>query len=75
MKFIEKPSDVVTLGQELDLKVIGVSSKDKKVELSLKGYAVDQEKTEVSDFINTQEKDTFTLGDILKMQKEKKGNK
>jgi len=74
-KFIETPSDVVSLGQELDVKVIGVSPKDKKVELSLKGFTVDQEKAEVSTFINTQEKDTFTLGDILKMQKEKKGNK
>lgn len=74
-KFVNKPADVVAVGQVLDLKVLGVSSKDKKIELSLKGFATDQEKQEVSYFINTQERDTTTIGDLIKLSMEKKGEK
>jgi small subunit ribosomal protein S1 len=63
-KYINKPDEVVTVGQELDLKVIKVNPKDKKIELSLKGYAVDKEKQEIHQFISSQEKDVMTLGDI-----------
>lgn len=62
--FVNKPEEVISVDQELDLKVIKVNAKDKKIELSLKGHASDVKKTEISTFINNQERDTTTLGDI-----------
>jgi len=67
-KYVNKPEDIVSVGQVLDLKIIKVIPKQKKVELSLKQFIEDQEKSEVSHFINSQEKDTVTLGDLLKIK-------
>jgi len=70
-KYVEKPQDIVSVGQVLDLKILKVNSKDKKMELSLKGYIEDQEKAEVSSFISSQERDRTTLGDIIKESRKK----
>ena len=39
---IEKPGDIVSVGEELDLKVIDVSSKDRQIGLSLKAMNTDE---------------------------------
>jgi len=70
--YVNKPSEVVALEQVLTLKVLDVNLKQKKIELSLKKYAKDQEKGEVSSFIKSQEKDTLTLGDLMAHLKIKK---
>ncbi|PIZ17179.1 30S ribosomal protein S1 [Candidatus Desantisbacteria bacterium CG_4_10_14_0_8_um_filter_39_17] len=67
--YVSKPEEVISPGQVLDLKVIKVNPKQKKIELSLKQFIEDQEKHEISHFINSQEKDTVTLGDLLKREK------
>lgn len=41
---IEKPDDVVSLGQELDLKVINLSPEDRRIGLSLKAALSEQER-------------------------------
>lgn len=63
--YVSKPDEITSVGQTLNLKVIKVNSKQKKIELSLKQYIEDQEKNEISDFINNQEKDRITLGDLI----------
>ena len=41
---IEKPEEIVSVGQELDLKVINLSSKDRRIGLSLKALIAEQER-------------------------------
>jgi len=41
---IEKPEEVVSVGDELDLKVINLSPKDRRIGLSLKALLVEQER-------------------------------
>ena len=41
---IEKPDDVVSLGQELDLKVINLSPQDRRIGLSLRAALAEQER-------------------------------
>lgn len=69
--FVNKPEEVISPGQTLSLKVIKVNPKQKKIELSLKQFIEDQEKSEISHFINSQEKDTVTLGDLMSHFKKK----
>ena len=41
---IEKPEEIVSVGQELDLKVINLSPKDRRIGLSLKAIIAEQER-------------------------------
>ncbi|MCX7804107.1 MAG: 30S ribosomal protein S1, partial [Planctomycetota bacterium] len=41
---IEKPEEVVKLNQEIDVKIINVDPKDRKIGLSIKAYLKDKEK-------------------------------
>ncbi len=41
---IEKPEEIVSVGQELDLKVINLSPKDRRIGLSLKAAIAEQER-------------------------------
>ena len=46
---IEKPEEVVSVGDELDLKVINLSPKDRRIGLSLKALLVEQERAVVTE--------------------------
>ena len=46
---IEKPEEVVSVGDELDLKVINLFPKDRRIGLSLKALIAEQERTAVPD--------------------------
>ena len=52
---IEKPEEVVSVGDELDLKVINLSPKDRRIGLSLKALLVEQERA-----VTTEEQPTRT---------------
>ena len=52
---IEKPEEVVSVGDELDLKVINLSPKDRRIGLSLKALLVEQERA-----VATEEQPTRT---------------
>lgn len=43
---IDKPSDVLSVGQEIEAKVVDFKKDDKKISLSMKALANDEEKTE-----------------------------
>ena len=46
---IEKPEEIVSVGDELDLKVINLSPKDRRIGLSLKALLAEQERAAVPD--------------------------
>ena len=43
---VEKPSDVLSVGQEIEAKVVDFKKDDKKISLSMKALANEEEKTE-----------------------------
>ena len=43
---IDKPSDVLSVGQEIEAKVVDFKKDDKKISLSMKALANEEEKTE-----------------------------
>jgi len=46
---IDKPSDVLSVGQEIEAKVVDFKKDDKKISLSMKALANEEEKTEEED--------------------------
>ena len=67
---IAKPSDVLNIGDEVEVQVVEINNETKQIGLSRKvllpDYVAEEEKAEevVSDESYTEES-TFTLGDIL----------
>lgn len=52
---VEKPEDVVTVGEEISIKIISLDLEEKKVGLSLKQVAEDAENQEVQEYLEDQE--------------------
>ena len=46
---IDKPSDVLKAGQEIEAKVVDLNVEEKKISLSIKALLADQEETETTD--------------------------
>lgn len=51
---VEKPEDVVSIGQEIDVKVLSVEPADKRISLSIKQAADDAENQEVDSYLENQ---------------------
>ncbi len=55
-KNLSKPEDAVSLGEEIEAKIIRIDSEDKKIGLSIRELHEDMEKKEVTDYLEGQEK-------------------
>lgn len=55
-KNVDKPEDAVSLGEEVEAKIIRIDSEDKKIGLSMRELHEDREKKEVTDYLEGQEK-------------------
>jgi len=53
---LSKPEDAVSLGEEIEAKIIRIDSEDKKIGLSIRELHEDMEKKEVTDYLEGQEK-------------------
>ncbi len=63
---VAKPSDVLEIGQEIDVKVIDINGDDKKISLSLKQAVSNNEETEEPEKEqNINEELDTTIGDII----------
>lgn len=51
---VEKPEDVVSIGQELDVKVLAVEPAEKRISLSIKQVTSDAENQEVTEYLENQ---------------------
>lgn len=76
---IEKPEDVVSIGDVFDLKVIHLDATERRIGLSLKGARAEQERTTVTQYQEQQETEdpeepTTTLGALLREELDKSGS-
>jgi len=51
---VEKPDDVVSIGQEIDVKILSVEPTDKRISLSIKQVAADAEDQEAQAYLENQ---------------------
>jgi ribosomal protein S1 len=73
---IEKPEEVVSIGNQLDLKVIHLDATERRIGLSLKAARAEQERAVVTQYQQQQETEeperpTTTLGALLKEELDK----
>ncbi|HWP96611.1 MAG TPA: bifunctional 4-hydroxy-3-methylbut-2-enyl diphosphate reductase/30S ribosomal protein S1 [Syntrophomonadaceae bacterium] len=52
---VEKPEDVVTVGEKVTTKILNINHEEKKISLSIREAQAEQEKQEVDEFLDTQE--------------------
>lgn len=76
---IEKPEDVVSIGDVLDLKVIHLDATERRIGLSLKAARTEQEQATVTQYQKQQETEepeepTTTLGALLREELDKSGS-
>jgi small subunit ribosomal protein S1 len=64
-KHVDNPSEVVSIGDELDLKVISLDPEERRIGLSLKEAKTEQERTIVTQYIEETRSDRTTLADLM----------
>jgi small subunit ribosomal protein S1 len=64
---VENPEEIVTVGQELDTKIIKIDAEARKIGLSIRAFAEDAEQQEI-DKVNRHASETVTLGDMAPEQ-------
>jgi small subunit ribosomal protein S1 len=64
-KHVDNPSEVVSINDELDLKVISLDPEERRIGLSLKEAKTDQERTIVTQYTEENRSDRTTLADIM----------
>jgi small subunit ribosomal protein S1 len=65
---VEDARTVLSVGDQVDAKFIGLDRKSRTVNLSIKAKEDDEEKAAVSDYKRSESGGTTTLGDLLKEQ-------
>ncbi len=64
-KHVDNPQEVVSIGDELDLKVISLDPEERRIGLSLKEAKTDQERAIVNQYMEDSHSDKTTLADLL----------
>jgi len=64
-KHVDNPSEVVSIGDELELKVISLDPEERRIGLSLKEAKGEQERTEVIQYREETKDERTTLADLL----------
>ncbi len=70
---VEKPSDVVKVGDTVSATVIHVDSQERRIGLSMKSYREKMEKAEVEKYMSDQGPATHSLGALIQEEMEKQG--
>lgn len=70
-KRVNNPAEVLSVGQEVQAKILKIDRPNRKISLSLKQVTADQEKEQIAEFIDEQADQPFVqnLGDFLKVEK------
>jgi small subunit ribosomal protein S1 len=65
-RHVDNPEEVVSVGDELDLKVISLDPEERRIGLSLKEVKVDQEQSVINKYMDNQRgSDRTTLADLM----------
>jgi len=70
---IEKPENVVKVGDEITAKVIKIYPRERKISLSVKKYLEDTEREQISQYLDRGEGSKILLGEILVAALQKRG--
>ena len=65
-RHVDNPEEIVSVGEELDLKVISLDPEERRIGLSLKEAKEDQEESVITRYMDVQrDSDRATLGDMM----------
>jgi small subunit ribosomal protein S1 len=64
-RHVDNPEEIVSVGEELELKVINLDSDERRIGLSLKEAKTDNEGSVVSKYMDNQHSDRTTLADLM----------
>jgi len=70
---VEKPSDVLKVGDTLSAVVLHIDPYDRRIGLSIKGLKDRAEKAEIEKYISNQGSATPSLGELIQEEMEKRG--
>ncbi len=70
---IERPSDVLKVGDTVSAIVLHIDSHERKIGLSLRGVTEKAEKAEIEKYISNQGPPTSTLGELIQEEMERRG--
>ena len=70
---IEKPSDVVKVGETVSAVVLHIDPQEKRIGLSMKGLKEKVEKAEIEKYISNQGPASNTLGELIQEEIERRG--
>lgn len=70
-KRINNPEEVLSVGQEVQAKILKIDRPNRKISLSLKQVTTDHEEEQINEFLEQQEDQPFVqnLGDFIKIKK------
>ena len=70
---IERPSDVLKVGDTVSAIVLHIDPHERKIGLSLRGVTEKAEKAEIEKYISNQGPPTSTLGELIQKEMERRG--
>jgi len=70
---IEKPSDVLKVGDTVSAIVLHIDAQERRIGLSTKGVTEKAEKAEIEKYISNQGPPTSTLGELIQEEMERRG--
>jgi small subunit ribosomal protein S1 len=70
---VEKPSDVLKVGDTLSAVVLHIDPHDRRIGLSIKGLKEKAEKAEIEKYISNQGSTSHSLGELIQEEMEKRG--
>jgi small subunit ribosomal protein S1 len=70
---VEKPSDVLKVGDTISAVVLHIDPHDRRIGLSIKGLKEKAEKAEIEKYISNQGSTSHSLGELIQEEMEKRG--
>jgi len=68
---VERPSDILKVGDTITALVINVDTKERKIGLSIKGLMQKREKEDMKKYIESEEEITLKLGEVIEEELQK----
>jgi small subunit ribosomal protein S1 len=74
-RHVEKPDEIVSEGDSLNLKVISIDAIEKRIGLSLRAYRQEHERASIKRYLEEQNQDETTLGALIREARQEYQNK
>jgi len=74
-RHVEKPNEIVSEGDLLNLKVISIDAIEKRIGLSLRAHRQEHERASIKRYLEEEDKDETTLGALIREARQEYQNK